>query len=55
MSSSKSKNGSTRSRLTLKQKYDLIKDHEDKMDIERLKLKYNCVQSTVYKISKKSD
>lgn len=47
---SKSTNKSTRSRLTLKQKFDLINDHEDKMDIERLKSKYNCAPSTVYKI-----
>lgn len=39
-----------RSRLTLKQKYQLIRDHEEKMEIEKLKQKYKCGKSVVYKI-----
>lgn len=39
-----------RSRLTLKQKYELIKNHGEKMNIDELKKKYNCSQSAVYKI-----
>lgn len=39
-----------RSRLSLKQKFQLIKDHEDKVDVEKLKEKYNCSRSVVYKI-----
>lgn len=37
-----------RARLTLKQKYDLIRDHEKKIDIEELKVKYRCGKSVVY-------
>lgn len=36
-----------RSRLTLKEKYDLIRDHKNKMDIEKLKEKYKCGKTAV--------
>lgn len=39
-----------RSRLTLKQKYQLLKDHEAKISIEKLKEKYKCGKTAVYKI-----
>lgn len=41
-----------RSRLTLKQKFELIKDHNDKMGIEKLKEKYKCGKTVVYDIIK---
>lgn len=40
----------SRSRLTLKQKYDLIKDHDDKISVEDLKEKYKCGKTAVYNI-----
>lgn len=39
-----------RSRLTLKQKYLLIKDHADKVELEKLKEKYKCGKTAVYSI-----
>lgn len=40
----------SRSGLTLKQKYDLIKDHDDKISVEDLKEKYKCGKTAVYNI-----
>lgn len=39
-----------RSRLTLKEKYNLIKDHENQMGVEKLKEKYKCGKTAVYEI-----
>lgn len=39
-----------RARLTLKKKYQLIKEHEEKVTIEQLKKKYKCSTSFVYGI-----
>lgn len=41
-----------RSRLTLGDKYKLIKDHENKVGIEDLKKKYKCGKTAVYDIIK---
>lgn len=41
-----------RSRLTLKDKFKLIKDHDDKFTIEQLKEKYKCGKTAVYEIIK---
>lgn len=39
-----------RSRLTLAEKFKLIKDHEKKIGIEDLKKKYKCGKTVVYDI-----
>lgn len=41
-----------RSCLMLEEKFQLIKDHDDKMSVEKLKEKYKCGKTAVYEIIK---
>lgn len=50
-----SKNQVKRARLTLKQKFDLIQDHKNKVKVEDLAKKYDCGKTAVYEALKIKD
>lgn len=52
MNSNSNKKPIRRSRLTLKDKYDLIQDNQRKISVEELMVKYNCGKTCVYDVLK---